>query len=228
MLMAFLMAIPGVAAAQPGPPPPEETAADRPPPGDGGRFSRGGPREEHRFTDEMGNPVDPRELLEQVMTARLSKELALDEQQTVTLVRRFSEFREEMHSFRMERMRLLRELRTVTRNAQDEEAINATLKALLELDETVARANRNLFETASSSYTPWQRARLYIFMSEFENDMRRMVQRARERFERRPDGEDAFPPSRWDRRDGFGPRGEGSPGEDGDAAAQTPESEGEQ
>jgi hypothetical protein len=181
--------------ARPGSPPRE--------PGEGGRFGRG-PREGHVFRDEMGNEVDPRELLEQVMTARLSKELALDEQQTVVLVRRFTEFREEMHALRMERGRILRDLRQATRTAQDEEAITENLAALMELDERAARARRELFESASGGYTPWQRARLYIFMTEFEGDMRRMVQRARERHEGGPgDGGS----SRWERRDGYGPRG---------------------
>lgn len=150
------------------------------------------------FENSMAGKVDARELLEQVMMARLSKELALDEQQSITLVRRFADFREQMREWRIERSKALHELKETIRNAQDEAAVTAQLEALRERDARILQMRSELFEEVSSEFTPWQRAKLYIFLSEFENDMRRMVQKARDH--RAGDGEENG--GRWDwRRD---------------------------
>ncbi|MBI2434399.1 MAG: hypothetical protein HYV26_16195 [Candidatus Hydrogenedentes bacterium] len=141
-----------------------------------------------RETGEMGSTekVDPRELLEQVMMARLSKDLALDEEQTVLMVRQFMDFRDEQRALRKTRNDLFRELEQALRGSKGDTEIAPKLEALIAQDKKIEASRDSLFENASAGLTAWQKGRLYIFLSRFENDMRHMVQRARERF--RPSG----------------------------------------
>jgi len=71
------------------------------------------PFAKRRMDGEIGNRnADPatRELLAQVMIARMSRELALDDEQTVLLVRRFSEFREQVRERQRQRAEMARDL----------------------------------------------------------------------------------------------------------------------
>jgi hypothetical protein len=149
------------------------------PPRDGEREWRGrGPM------PELGGPdgMDPRELLEQVMMARISKDLRLDDEQTVILVRQFTEHRDEMRQMHHRRMELLRELRGVLNEGGESEAeLEARLEALQAHEDAMHAARGAFFERAAEGLTVRQRAGLYVFIHEFEGDMRRLMQRARER-----------------------------------------------
>ena len=154
----------------------------------------------------MEGRVDPktRELLEQVMMARISNELALDDAQTVLLVRRFSELREKVQQLRRQRAKLAGELREAVEKKTDEAAIEEKLGALLELDKAAMALKSEMTARAGEGLTPWQRAKLYLFMEDFDSDMRRLLMRAQEgrgRF-KDPGGE-------------TGPRGPGRRGEAG-------------
>lgn len=187
-------------AQEPTPAAPEETA--QPVPAEtavpGGQAAPATP-------EVAGQQVDPKELLEQVMMARITKELALDDQQAVLLLKRFSEYRDQLSSMRKKRFELMRDLKSVVKNAQGEQEINQKLDALIAHDEETTRSRMELFDTLSGDLTAWQRARLYVFLTEFEGDMRRMVQRARERFQ--GEGGEGRPPYRHGPWNGPGAQG---------------------
>lgn len=130
-----------------------------------------------------------RELLEQVMVARLSKELTLDDEQTVLLVRAVSEFRDQMADLRRQRMQLSNELKGLVKEGKDNDAIEAKLQVLISHDEKTAVARRDLFERASAGLTPWQRAKLYLFMGDFEGEIKRLLKKAQDRVSNMRDGE---------------------------------------
>src|SRR5690606_38144583 len=67
-----------------------------------------------------GPGQETRKLLEQVMIARLSKELSLDDEQTVLLVRRFAEQKQEVVSLNRERQVRMRELSAAVADGNDE------------------------------------------------------------------------------------------------------------
>ncbi len=128
-----------------------------------------------------GNPnAATRELLEQAMTARISKELALSDEQTVLVVRSFAEIREETRQLRMKKTELTRELRGLLNNSQDEALIQAKLEGIMLIDADVVNMRLRAFEESSRDLTVWQRAKLYLFISEFEADLRKMLARAKE------------------------------------------------
>ena len=132
-----------------------------------------------------GGPWEPdaemREILEQVMVARLSKELALDDEQTVLLVRQFSGYRERVHELQKQHSELVKDLKASVEEGTDGQAIEDKLEAIMAHDEKILSAQREVYELAGGELTAWQRAKLYIFITDFQGEMRNLIRRARER-----------------------------------------------
>ena len=124
---------------------------------------------------------DSRKLLEEVLMARLTRELALDGEQTVLMVRHLAEYRERMAALRRERTVLVRALRESVRESKDESLIESRLEELLAHDGKVAAARTGFLDPESLELTAWQQARLFLFIQDFEGDMRRLLKRAQDR-----------------------------------------------
>ncbi len=152
----------GTAFAQPTPPPPPPPAGPPPPLPPGEAFG------------------ESRELLEQVMMTRLSRQLGLSDEQSLLLMRRFSELREQQQELRRERAEVMRELRGVVKKEQDEAALKQLMERLDGLNKKLAASNQDIRGAAKDmNLTVWQQAKLEIFLGEFEGEMRRIVQQAR-------------------------------------------------
>ncbi|MCC6144919.1 MAG: hypothetical protein IT368_14025 [Candidatus Hydrogenedentes bacterium] len=131
-----------------------------------------------------------REVLEKVLIARLSEDLALDDAQTVLLVRRYTEVRDKLAELRQKRADLMRQLREAVDSNNDNAKLTGLLEELQSIDGEMARTKEAAFDAMAADLTPWQRARVYIFFSEFENQMRRwLVEVRRERADKRGAGE---------------------------------------
>jgi hypothetical protein len=131
-----------------------------------------------------GNAKDAREMVEMVMMVRLSRELELTEEETVLLVRRMTEFREELGKLNRKRRSLSANLRELTNgeNAEsDDEAIQLALKDLKKSDQRINNAKLEMHEKLSEGLDANQQGRLYFFLEDFEENMRHMVQRVRDR-----------------------------------------------
>jgi len=132
-----------------------------------------------RWRGEKNLDADTRALLEEVMIARMSQELALDDEQTVLMVRRFSQFREQMRELRKQRAELAKEMQALVRQDQGG-GIDEKLKTLMDIDAKIVQARLEAFRAVSADLTAWQRAKLYLFIAEFENEVRGLMQKARE------------------------------------------------
>ena len=168
---------------------------------------RQSPRAGSAFMEELKHmgEDDVRTLVETVRMVRLSQELGLTDEQTVVLVRQYNEIKEEtarMHKERQEHTRQLREL--VAASASDDE-IEAKLAELIEIDKRVQMMRFDVFERAAPALTATQKAKLYMFMGDFERHMRLMIERARERFREQRGERDGPPRERSPRRE-FGPQ----------------------
>ncbi len=160
------------------------------------------------------------EFMAEVMMARMSKELQLSDEQTVLMVRRFSELREKVKNLRKQRADTTRELdQLLQKQNADASKSQTLLRTVMELDDQIVSERRMAFEAISKDLDPVRQARLYLFLDRFENDMRRMIGEARERFQgRRPNGP---PPRDGGPRPGDefgpppGPGGERGPRPDG-------------
>ena len=139
-----------------------------------------GTRHQGMHMGKDGNPAKAREMLEQVMIARLSSELKLNDEQSVVLMRRFTEAREAKQALSKERGEAMRELRAIVEQQKDEKALNECLTRLHDLDAKLASHKQQLQETMGADLNPWQKARLALFLEQFEADLRQMLREARE------------------------------------------------
>lgn len=131
---------------------------------------------------EKGDKVeDPRNLVETVMMVRLAEVLDLDDEQTVVMVRRLRELKETMTRMRRERGERYRELKEALRDGADPGGIEAKLDALLAHDRELETFKQDRLRDLSVGLSVTQRAQLYIFLCEFEDDMRHLVHRAQGR-----------------------------------------------
>ncbi len=149
--------------------------------------------------------AESRKLLEEVLMARLTRELSLEDGQTVLLVQHMTEFRDRMIALRRERAQRLNALRKAVRESKDEERIGDLMEKVRALNKKTALARDDVFDFEGFELTVWQRARLLIFLSDFEGDMRRLLHRARER-------RSGASPRRLRPRDGFHPDARRMPG----------------
>ena len=147
-------------------------AADREPPAEGGA--------QPLARDHV---LETRKLLEEVLMARLTRDLALDEEQAGLLARHLAAYRETISALRQERMQLMRALRQAVRESKDEERIASLLVQADELDDRTVNARKAVVEIPELDLTAWQKARLFLFLHDFEGDMRRLIKRAQERRE---------------------------------------------
>lgn len=155
----------------PGPPPGQMGAGPpMPPPG---QFGDGPPMPPPEMTAEN------RELLEQVMVGRLSREMDLTDEQSILFMRRFGDLRKQQQELRQERMEIMRELRPVLKKQEDEAALDRLMGRIEALNERSAAAEQTIRDSFSDlNLNIWQKAKLELFLSDFENQMRRIVQQA--------------------------------------------------
>ncbi|MDX9971702.1 MAG: hypothetical protein RBU21_01800 [FCB group bacterium] len=132
---------------------------------------------------ESADPLeekDLRQLVETVKMVRLSQQLGLNDEQTVIMMRMYDRYREHNAQLKREQQQLLRQLKEVTKAGKPDAEIEAALQKLLEQDRKIADSRNKALEYAGKDLNATQRAKLYVFLSEFEEDMRRLIQRARQ------------------------------------------------
>jgi hypothetical protein len=130
--------------------------------------------------DQPLEEKDLRQLIETVKMVRLSQELGLNDEQTVNMVRKFDRYRDQAAQFRRERQQLLRDLKDAAKSGKPEADIDKLIQNLIQQDQKLAGLRTQAFEDAGKDLNPTQRAKLYVFMNDFEDDMRRLIQRARQ------------------------------------------------
>jgi len=196
LLAATVVAVCAAASAQPPQPgnaPSGWQAEPAPPGGPAGpmppRPAPGGP-DAPPGTDS----VSARQLVQEIMTARLARELALSDEQTVIMLKRFTEYRSQLDAFKKERQELTKALRASISGKEPDTKIEARLKALAELDGKIVEFKKSLYDSASEGLSVAQRAKLYVFLSDFESDMRKLIQKAREQSGQRMMNHGASPP----------------------------------
>ncbi|MBI4557421.1 MAG: hypothetical protein HY706_07555 [Candidatus Hydrogenedentes bacterium] len=189
-----------VYAQDPPPPPPGENPGFAPPEGPV-------PRDMHKPFAPPGHEGwkdgDIKEMIEKLWMVRLTEQLGLNDEQTVLVIRRAKDHREQLRKLAEQRQQLLRELKESVRAGGPEADIQNKLEALAQHDRESVERRWRAFEATAEGLNATQRAKLYVFISEFDNDMRRLVQKARERMSGRM------------MRPQDGPMGFGQPGQPG-------------
>lgn len=169
-----------VAQPEPGPPPPSPGPAH--PEQGPGMGPRGGHMRGPEGPGALGlEDRDTRELVEAVMMAKLAEELGLNDEQTVLMFRRFREQKQQAAELGKQRQEALKALKdTIKAGAADNE-IEAALTKLIEADKAIGQARLDIFKKTGEDLTVTQRAKLYVFTTDFERQMRDLIGKARER-----------------------------------------------
>lgn len=152
------------------------------------------------------------ELVETIMAARLAKELGLNDEQTVVMVRRLAEFRDEMNALKRKRAGLLKTLKAAIRDEEPDETITAKLDELMAHDMKLLKFRKGAYDKVGPELSAAQKARLYVFLADFETEMRQLIQHVRERSGKRQgmfDGPEG--PRKQQRALRGGPRRNGQP-----------------
>jgi len=130
--------------------------------------------------------TDVRELVNMVMTIRLAKRLGLTDEQTLLCARRVGSHKDELLTLKGNRARTTHHLRGILNGDAPEEAVTKQLEKLLNLEHEIAALTGKLVKEAEKDFDVSQTAKLYLFLGDFDNDMRRLIRRAqrlRERYE---------------------------------------------
>lgn len=160
----------------------------------------------------MADREKAREYIEDVMLARVSKALDLDDEKSLLLLRRFKEHREESMELFKERHKAVTAMREAVEAGDEEESV-AFLEKMLALDKQLFEHRQALIMDPELELDRMQRAKLYLFFQDFEENMRRVLRQVhRQRdseFPPPPPGEEGRgpgrPDDRPDRRNGEGP-----------------------
>ncbi|MCC6486453.1 MAG: hypothetical protein IT364_03060 [Candidatus Hydrogenedentes bacterium] len=121
-----------------------------------------------------------REMVTTVMMVRMSRELELNDEQTVLMVRNFTTLRDHLTALSEERDALVGKLRDAVKTSAPDAELQPVLDQLMAVDSKREQARREAYEKAGTNLSVMQRAKLYIFIQDFEGHLRRLVQRARE------------------------------------------------
>lgn len=164
------------------PPPPGGPPPGPKPPGkhDGMGPGMGGPKGHKGPMGLDWEDKDLKELIDTVRIFRLSRTLELSDEQTVMLMRRYDDLKKQVSELWEKRNQMMEQLREkVNKNASEAE-IEQVLNDLSKLEEESFYARRDLLKKAGQDLTITQRAKLLLFMQDFERDMRKLLERARE------------------------------------------------
>lgn len=204
------------AYAQQGPPPPPpggqrgEGGPPRPPregPDDGAFLDLdAGDRPAPNEIDVLGDN-DGKELLETLRIARISQQLNLNDEETVLMLRRFKEFREKGMTLHRERQAIARDLKNLVKGDGKEDDVSQKLNALIAKDDELSSLKKQAYEKIAEGLSSAQRAKLYVAMTEFEGEIKRMIQQVRQR---RGFGDEGPREWRHGQGPGFGPQQPGA------------------
>jgi len=123
---------------------------------------------------------DLKELIDTVRIYRLSKTLELSDEQTVLLMRRYDDFKKKVAELWEKRTKTMDLLREKVEGGAPESEIEEILNSLARLEEESSKARTDLIQKSGEGLTVMQRARMLLFLQDFERDMRRLIERARE------------------------------------------------
>ena len=134
------------------------------------------------FADRFQNweREDVKDLVEMVRTIRMAKALGLDDEQTVLLIRRLEEQRQTKDDLIKRRDESLAALRELVKSKADDQKIEEALAVQAAIDRETIEARASAAEKLGQGLSATQRAKVYLFLQDFEHDMRGMIDRARQ------------------------------------------------
>ncbi|HOQ31169.1 MAG TPA: hypothetical protein PLA12_01515 [Candidatus Hydrogenedens sp.] len=136
------------------------------------------------YPEPMGPPPEgdlpAREILEQVLLAKVAKQLKLNDEQTVILVRRFNEQKEVLFEKTQQRNNLANELRKQIhdKTKANPKELEEKFSRLLKMDMELAELKQKWIDNISIDLPLESKVQLYLLFSDFENEIRKFLRKA--------------------------------------------------
>lgn len=128
------------------------------------------------FLRELGmNGQKVYDLIQSYMLVRLKTTLDLTDVQTLNLMKRIGIYKEQLPRLKFQKALLISQLRNRLAQSAPEELIQENLTQLLENDQKTVETLRSMITDAGDELAAPQRAKLYLFVGDFEDDIRRMA-----------------------------------------------------
>ncbi|HOK08556.1 MAG TPA: hypothetical protein PLT82_01450 [Candidatus Hydrogenedens sp.] len=173
--IAILFFLNQTLTAQPGP---MEPAPQGPPPNfppdERGHFPGPG----YINPPPLGEDVPAKEMLEQIVLAKIAKQLRLNNEQTVILVRKYEEQRDILAEMTKKRNDLANEIRKSIREKSGN--LEEKFNTLVKLDKEIQEQKYKLVENLSLDLPLESKIQLYLLFSDFENEIKRFLKKAYE------------------------------------------------
>lgn len=124
--------------------------------------------------------IEARELVAMVLMVRLKKAMDLTDEQTLKLVQDVGKYKDQLHQMKWQIGSSRQELRLALKSGASDAAIEQMLEGLLMQEEAIAELISTLVTEAQKDVSVAQAAKLYLFVDDFEQDMRRLIYRAQQ------------------------------------------------
>lgn len=163
--------------------PPRGEHPDGPPPPRGderGRPDGPPPHQREGMGGDLGDR-DVRELVEVLRAAKCAKALGLNKEDSFRLFQAFEERKEQADALGKEHKAAMETLKKALHSEADDATINAAVDAVIEIENRKLQGNLDTFNKVSEGFNATQRAKLFVLLNEFDDDIRRMVHQARQR-----------------------------------------------
>lgn len=139
-------------------------------------------------TRQDGAEQDVRELIDTLRLLRLAKALDLTDEETVLMVRRLDKWKIELQTLKYERVVLDQKLRKDLEQGAAPEVISKKIESLMDFDLSIAQSTRRLVGEAANGLSVEKKARFYLFIEDFDQELRRLIMRAKRHADRAENG----------------------------------------
>lgn len=124
---------------------------------------------------------DLRELLHTILMVRLSQALELSDEQTLALSKRAGSYKDELAEMKWQIAGAKHDLRVAVTRGESDEVVEKKLEDCLMQEEAIADLLRAMITESRKDLTVEQAAKFYLFVGDFENEMRDLIDRASQR-----------------------------------------------
>lgn len=136
--------------------------------------------EHQTFLDNLGiNELELYDLIQAYMLVRIQRTLDLTDVQALELMKLNGEYKDKLTRLKFQRGMLIAQLRLHLEASESDEVIGRTLGHILENESQTAITLGKLVEESAGVLSIPQQAQLYLFVGDFEQDLRRMATHAK-------------------------------------------------
>lgn len=124
--------------------------------------------------------LEARELVEMVLMVRLKKAMDLTDEQTLRLVRDVGKYKDQLLEMKTQIGSSREALKKALGSGASDGSIGKMLEGLLMQEVAIAELISTLVKEAQKDFSTAQAAKLYLFVDDFEQAMRRLIYRAQQ------------------------------------------------